>query len=441
MRAVTPAHLLLAYILVPDAPAQVAPEPLEFLDNGVIRVGLDTQHGGTLAYLSLSDVDDSVINVHDMGRYVQQSYYSGPCPYIPDGATQHPGWAGWCWNPIQAGDAFGNGAAMTELRNDGTTLYSSCVPKQWALDDVDGECTLKTWVTLDENRVHLRYRLENARSDPTRYPAAHQELPAIYTIGRLHRLFTYTGDAPFTDGTPTQIVNSGPPWEYWTSTECWAALVDDDGWGLGVFHPGAYHTVGGLSGPPGTGGPKHGPTGYIAPLHTDVIDHDITYEYEVTLILGDLRAEIRPYVYAHAPSPPPDLVFASGRAHCVPANLTDDSPPFDGAWRLVLDQGDPQIVGPLSFWHASDVPTLWVRAAYRTQAAEAEVFFASPGEGFTAAKRVVFAVIPDGVERAYAVDLASNPHYAGPIGRLRFDPIVQQSPGDEVDLLSIRRHP
>ena len=57
---------------------------LETLDNGVLRVGLSRDHGGSLAYLSRSGEDDNLINVHDLGRYVQQSYYSGPKPFLPD---------------------------------------------------------------------------------------------------------------------------------------------------------------------------------------------------------------------------------------------------------------------------------------------------------------------------------------------------------------------
>ncbi|MEY2981270.1 MAG: hypothetical protein RL562_1497, partial [Planctomycetota bacterium] len=247
-----------------SAPAQ-GPDSagMEFLDNGVLRVGLSKDHGGALAYLSLADQDDNLINVHDLGRYVQQSYYSGPKPYLPAGAKMHDGWPGWGWNPIQAGDVFDNRPELLAVERDGETLIVRSVPMQWALDGVPGECVFETRVRLDANRVHLDVRLENARSDRTRYPGQHQELPAVYTIGRLHRLFTYTGNEPFQGDALTEIENAGPPWEYWTSTESWSALVDDEGFGVGVFHPGALLTVGGFHGPKGRGGPRDGSTGYI----------------------------------------------------------------------------------------------------------------------------------------------------------------------------------
>lgn len=432
----------LLLLLAPALPAQqLAPEFLEELDNGVIRVGVDPRAGGAIAYLSRSDVDDNVINIHDLGRYVQQSYFSGPCPFVPGGATQHPGWAGWCWNPIQAGDVFGNVARTPVIRNDGTTLYTRTVPRQWALDGIDGDCFFETWLTLEDNRVHARFRLENQRPDPRRYPAVHQELPAVYTIGRLHRLFTYTGDAPFTGQPVQQIVNSGPPWAYWESTERWSALVDDSGWGLGVFHPTASLTVGGFAGVPGSGGPKDNPTGYISPLHTEVIDHDITYEYEVVLVLGDLEADIRAYAYASMPELRPDYAWHTDRAHCYPLLLSDPSPPFDGAWRLSLDQDDPQVFCPPGLWQAADVPRLELTAAFRTQASVAELFFRAPGEGFSASKRLDVPILPDGVLRTYTIDLSAHPEYIGAIAQLRFDPIASRQPGDEVDLVSLRYAP
>ena len=76
---------------------EAAPDDLELLDNGVLRVGLSRAHGGAIAYLSLAGEDDNLINVRALGRYVQQSYYSGPKPFLPDGARMHDGWPGWGW--------------------------------------------------------------------------------------------------------------------------------------------------------------------------------------------------------------------------------------------------------------------------------------------------------------------------------------------------------
>jgi hypothetical protein len=422
-----------------SAPAQ-GPDSagMEFLDNGVLRVGLSKDHGGALAYLSLADQDDNLINVHDLGRYVQQSYYSGPKPYLPAGAKMHDGWPGWGWNPIQAGDVFDNRPELLGVERDGESLIVRSVPMQWALDGVPGECVFETRVRLDANRVHLEVRLENARSDQNRYPGQHQELPAVYTIGRLHRLFTYTGDKPFQGDALTEIENAGPPWDYWNSTESWSALVDDEGFGLGVFHPGVLLTVGGFHGPKGRGGPRDGSTGYIAPLHTEVLDHDIVYESRATLIVGDLEKDIRAYAKANRPDPRPDFDFTKDRAHCVPFRLTDEAPPYEGSWRLTLDQDDPHIVAAPVHYEAKRVPKLYLRAAYRTKAREAELYFAPPGGAFDGERRVTFRIKPDGKVRTYEIDLSRHPLYEGVIGQIRIDPIIDRTESDTVDFVSLR---
>jgi hypothetical protein len=163
----------------------------------------------------------------------------------------------------------------------------------------------------------------NHRADRTQYPARDQELPAVYTVGRLHRLFIYDGPGPFTGAPLRQVNNSGPPWASWKATENWAALVDDGGRGVGVVHPGVYSYIGGFHGPPGKGGPKDNPTGYIAPVRQEVLDHNIVYEYRYALVLGTLE-EIRAYAVAHrVPDTRPDYRFDRDRQHWTNSGAAD----------------------------------------------------------------------------------------------------------------------
>ena len=134
---------------------------MDYLDNGVIRVGVDLRLGGAITYLSPSPgaakehqghkghQEVNVINSWDWGRQVQMSYYSGPVPFVVGDKHPSRNWAGLGWNPIQAGDDFGHGSRTVEHSNDGKTLYVKCVPMQWPLDDVPGECTFESWLALD----------------------------------------------------------------------------------------------------------------------------------------------------------------------------------------------------------------------------------------------------------------------------------------------------
>jgi hypothetical protein len=170
-------------------------EQMSYLDNGSIKIGVDLDQGGTITFLSRSKWGENMINCHDLGRQIQQSYYSGPHPF----GKAHPGWKNWPWNPIGSGDVFKHPSQILEHSNDGKTLYVKTIPMQWALDNVPGECTFETWITLEGRNVTVRNRLVNHRPDKTQYPAHDQELPALYTIGKLYRLFTFKGDRPFTN--------------------------------------------------------------------------------------------------------------------------------------------------------------------------------------------------------------------------------------------------
>jgi len=416
---------------------------MSYLDNGVIRVGVDLAMGGVITYLSKSGDTRNVINSHDLGREVQQSYYSGPRPF----GLSHPAFPDWSWNPIGAGDIYGNRSQVVASSNDGTTVYIRAIPMQWALDGVPGECYFETWIALDGSAANVRYRLTNHRPDLTTYSFFYQELPAVYTTGKLYRLFTYDGPAPFTDAPIREIpFFAFPPWHAFSPTENWMALVDESGWGLGVHNRDVYTFVGGFSGTPNVGGPADDPTGYVAPAAEEILDHNITYDYEVSLVLGTLP-EIRAFAVAHRRlDTRPDIHFAldrfqEDRQHVGYVNASDTGLPFRGGLHVRLDRRDPQIWLPLSRWDAASMPVLYVRAAFRMHDSEANVFWAIPGEGFSEDRRLGFPVVPDGQFRDYAFDLATSPAYAGTVTRLRLDPGNGGVPGDFVEIAAISYRP
>jgi hypothetical protein len=412
-------------------------EQMSYLDNGSIKIGVDLEQGSTITFLARSKGGENLINCHDLGRQIQQSYYSGPHPF----GKAHPGWKNWPWNPIGSGDVFKHPSQILEHSNDGKTLYVKTIPMQWALDNVPGECTFETWITLEGRNATVRNRLVNHRPDKTQYPAHDQELPALYTIGKLYRLFTFKGDRPFTNQPLTQIQNAGPPWANWKATENWAALVNDQGWGVGVIQPGIYSFIGGFHDKPNTGGSRDNPTGYIAPVRKEILDHNIVYEYHYQLALGTLD-EIRAVATANRiVDTRPDYRFAHDRQHWIYNGVTDAGFPIQGSLHLMRGLHDPQLISPEQWWRADEMPQLYIRAAFRTRSDRAEIFWSLPDQGFSPERRVTFSIKPDGEFHTYKIDLASAPGYQGTITGLRLDPTDSIGDSEEVRIVFLSWKP
>ncbi len=410
---------------------------VSYLDNGVIRLGVNLELGGAITYLSISKSYTNLINSYDWGRQIQMSHYSGPVPFAPNGKQPKKEWAGLGWNPIQCGDCFGNRAKILEHRNNGRELYVKCIPMQWPLDNEPGECTFECWIRLKHNTAQVRSRMVNNRADKTQYDGRGQELPAVYTCGPWYRLMTYTNDRPFSGGGLAQIPAKFP-WSGWTATENWAALVDDSEWGLGIWEPGTFKFIGGFAGKPGAGGPKDGPTGYIAPLQEEILDWNIDCDYNYTLIVGRLE-EIRKFVYAHSSKhKPPHYRFKKDRQHWRYRNATDSGWPIKGELNVRLEGNDPQLIGPAGFWRAEDAPRLHIEAACAVSQPRGTIFWSRLDRpSFSSAQSVDFYLIADNKFHHYAVELAASTEYRGIITGLRFDPVPAGKPGEFIRIKSI----
>lgn len=420
--------LLLALSCLGAGPAQcsAAPDPavqyerrgdVVFVTNRIITVGVDLAKGGSIVHLSGQN-GRNLVNSHDLGRQVQASFYSGPKPY----GQPAPQWRGWNWNPIQSGDVYGNGAQVAAWKVEGTTIYTRVRPYQWALRKVGCECTFETWTRLDGRSVHIRTRLNNDRSDHTQYPAMTQELPAVYTVGALRHLVSYTGNAPFTGAAVTALPTRFP-WTNWMATEGWSAYLDDDGTGLGVISPSAQTFAGGFSGPLRDGDARADQTGYIAPLLTEVLDHDIRYSSQATLVAGtldEIRAAARMIVLGQTR---PDYVFATNRQHWWYLNGHDDGWPIRGGLRFVADGEDPQMFAPKRAFSAESVPILHMSAVFTGPHRTAQLFWTTYSDnGFNEAHSLRFAVQPDGKAHTYSLMMSEQPSWSGVITGLRFDP-------------------
>jgi len=417
------------------------PEPrMTFLDNGEVRVGMDLSLGGAVTFLSGRDHPGNLINSADLGRQIQMSHYSGPWPFTVGDKTPHRSWAGLGWNPIQTGDCYLNPSKVIEHRNDGQELYIRCIPMQWPLNNVPGDCTFETWTTLEGPLIHMRFRCTNRRSDKTSYRPCSQELPAVYTISKLSRLMSYTGEQPFTGAAVTHVRNDWRkawPWTRFTATERWAALVDEDDWGLGVFKDDGGEFHGGIHGDGRSDDPKHGSTAYVAPIHRENFDHNIVYEHRTDLMVGRL-IDIRQRFNAMATKSPPAWRFDIDRQHWTLHNATDQGFPLKGEWRIRCGEEKPRLEGPTQCWPAEPSPVVEMEIAYRGQATQARVFWKRlDDDRFDLKKSRTWNPIADGEFHTYRLNLAESPAYRGLITGLALEPIAEPRPGDRVVIKSI----
>lgn len=293
---------VLAMVLMISAMA-ISGQTLE-LNNDTLHVKLDLTRGGAINYISVSGSTRNLVNIHDEGRYIQQSYYAGQTlNRQADG--QNPNWSPWSWNPIQVGDSYNNRAEILEQRIEGNTLYTKCIPMLWDMNNEPAEAEMEQWTSLKGNVIKVHNKITCLRTDDIWREGTNnsQELPAVYPIADLRNLYSYFGISPFTGGpldNPEVVFLNGPT-KFWGRygndmvSENWMAFVDDKQWGMGVYTPISNNFLAGMAGVPG-GGALSGSTSYIAPIKTVQMFKNTVYEYDYWLVIGTLN-QIRSEIY------------------------------------------------------------------------------------------------------------------------------------------------
>jgi len=411
-----------------------------FIENQFIRVGINLKWGGAITHVS-TPRGPNLINSYDLGRQIQQSYYSGPANYQREGKQKSPHWAGFPWNPIQTGDAFHNGSRVIEYQVRDGQLYVKTVPMLWPMNNDPGECFMETWINLssDESIFSYRARLTNARNDNKQYPARQQEVPAVYVNGPWHRLMTYKGDKPFAGESVSELRNDHKerwPWINVLATEGWAALVNDAGTGIGVCVPKAMEFHGGFSGRRGSGDDKSANTGYMSPITREILDHNIVYEYCCTFVLGTIQ-DIRSEADRLVPKALPEWSFDDDRHGWHYQNGHDDGWPLTGG--LAVKSNDSaksvRLIGPLTFWRAEAAPQLAIQVSSKADGTMTVFWRGMPPDEASAKpsnwsdwvrhwwdpKRSTSAVIPADDRKWVRVDLAGVPSYTGGMTGLAAD--------------------
>ncbi len=273
------------------------------LNNGTILLKQDLLRGGAISYISKSGTARNIVNIHDEGRYIQQSYYAGN---KVDRLTeeQSPNYTPWQWNPVQVGDYSGKRAKiLAYCKLTANSTYVKCIPMQWDMKNQPAEAEMEQWTELNDNIITVRNRLSCFRNDDIygEEISNYQEVPAVYPISALRNLYSYVGNEPFTSGQVSQLpvvfLSSGDWGHYYDNmvSESWMAFVDNSKWGMGVYSPITRDFNAGMSGEPGKEAASAS-TSHIAPVKLERFNKNTVYEYTYYLVIGTLD-KIRESIY------------------------------------------------------------------------------------------------------------------------------------------------
>lgn len=269
--------LILAVLLAGALPLH-ALEHWIYLDNGHVRLGVNMDAGGSIGWFSHSHSSANLLNAFDHGRYVQQSYYGDK-----DGSD----WNGkpWRYNPVQGGSWKGEPATIIQTKEGRHSLYVKTKPRQWASgNDVD-DLILEEWLTLEGGLARLKYRM--TYTGAAEHKPTHQELPAVFVMPRYDTLvFCGSNNAAFSHA-PLTRKQPGPPDagdRFVKFSERWAAWVDADNQGLGIYFPHTDSATTYRVSDQGVGN-----CSYLAPLQTFALKPGLVFEYEVTLATGTVE--------------------------------------------------------------------------------------------------------------------------------------------------------
>ncbi|AQG82146.1 hypothetical protein [Spirosoma montaniterrae] len=428
----------------PNAPKRL------FLQNDKIRVGIDLNAGGAFTYLSEAGSTVNMVNNNDLGRQWQTAIYAGPVPYSVNGKNPVPQWVGLGWNPVQTGDVHNNPAPIISYQQSQNLVYVKNRPLIWPLLNEPADCTFEHWVELQDNVVHVRCRVVIERRDTTQYEARTQETPCIYLNGPYYRFVTYNGNRPFTNDATVEFTDRDMINRY--GTENWIALLNEQGRGLGLYRDNQYMFVSAGFGLPKVGTEYDNNSGYINNNMFLLVDHNGTYEYDYYVVVGTL-ADVRQFAYSRPrPAAGPNYVFTNDRQGWYYYNTRDTGWPIRNElnirWqRNNTEQARFRLMAPMAFWRATDVPKIYIHAAFQTKATQASIVFRKPSDPDfldQPNRTVTFPIIGDGQYRIYEVTMSGREGWDGIINQMSLtapDGQIQFEKGSTVRIKSITMTP
>jgi hypothetical protein len=273
-----------------------------YLDNGTVKVGLETNWGGAIVEVVWHGMN--FVNDYDTGREIQVALYDGD-PY--PGCDNCAGANGW--DPVQGGDVHKHGSPLLAQTLEKDSIYIKTQPHHWIPENkggskdspVPGDVFVEQWISFQPDTstgIKVHYKITHFGKD--QHTNAFQEFPAVYVNSGFDRFVYYGGEVPWTNAPvsfyamPLHPKTSPPLYD----PEDWGGFVNDDNIGLVVFVPGQYPYVSGFRALPEAR--KKFATNYFFPRVP-------------TFLSATIVSLVRPYTPSIAPFPNATFFRPTGR--------------------------------------------------------------------------------------------------------------------------------
>ncbi len=290
-----------------------------YIEGTRYTLGIDLGWGGTINYVSDNqcpvDGVENMINKHDPGRLVQQSYYgTGEQDGIDFVWGSFNNNAQWPYNPVQGGGQGNVASRLVDFVVEDNYVYIKAQPMDWGKNDIKyiTPSYMENWYIIEDDYIKVDNRFVDFSG--WEHPIRGQELPAFYTISYLDSFVWYDGVDPWTG----DELSWRHELRFWgdsqyssecsfrikePNTETWCAWVStEDNYGIGLYTPNIDRYSAGRSnyietykvstGTLGSKDPAANPTNYVAPWKNKQIITFEEFEFSYLICAGSVD-EIR----------------------------------------------------------------------------------------------------------------------------------------------------
>ena len=299
-----------------DLESEVAsvPDRNYYIKGNRYTLGIDLGWGGTVNYVSdaLCPIDGvtNMINNHDTGRLVQQSYYgTGAIEGVFEWGSFN-GSNKWPYNPVQGGGQQNTASRLVDFFVGDGYVYIKVQPMDWGKSDIKyiTPSYMENWYIIEDDYIRVDNRFVDFSG--WEHPVKGQELPAFYTVSYLDSFVWYDGTEPWTG----DELSWRHELKFWgdsqysgecsfrlklENTETWSAWVStEDNYGIGLYSPNTDRYSAGRYKYNGSKNAGDNATNYVAPWKQIKIVAFDSIEYSYLIAAGsvdEIRATFTEY--------------------------------------------------------------------------------------------------------------------------------------------------